>query len=47
MEGGSASDILTLCDQLRDVDLVELGVALDDQDGAFRNKLRQGLLSWY
>jgi cysteinyl-tRNA synthetase len=26
-------DILTLCDKLRDVDLVPLGVALDDQDG--------------
>lgn len=27
-------DILALSDQLRDVDLVPLGVALDDQDGA-------------
>ena len=26
-------DILLLCDKLRDVDLVPLGVALDDQDG--------------
>lgn len=26
-------DILALCDKLRDVDLVPLGVALDDQDG--------------
>lgn len=28
-------DILALCDKLRDVDLVSLGVALDDQEGAF------------
>ena len=27
-----ASDILALCDRLRDEELVELGVALDDQD---------------
>lgn len=26
-------DILALCDRLRDVDLVSLGVALDDQEG--------------
>lgn len=26
-------DILVLCDKLRDVDLVPLGVALDDQEG--------------
>lgn len=26
-------DILTLCDKLRDEDLVPLGVALDDQEG--------------
>jgi cysteinyl-tRNA synthetase len=26
-------DILTLCDNLRDTDLVPLGVALDDQPG--------------
>ncbi len=26
-------DILALCDKLRDVDLVPLGVALDDQEG--------------
>lgn len=26
-------DILALCDRLRDVDLVPLGVALDDQEG--------------
>ena len=28
-------DILALCDKLRDVDLVPLGVALDDQEGRF------------
>ena len=27
-------DILALCDKVRDVDLVPLGVALDDQEGA-------------
>lgn len=26
-------DILALCDRLRDIDLVPLGVALDDQEG--------------
>lgn len=31
--GASAADILKLCDQLRDVDMVDLGVALDDQEG--------------
>jgi cysteinyl-tRNA synthetase len=28
-------EILSLCDKLRDVDLVPLGVALDDQEGVF------------
>ena len=28
-------NILALCDQLRDVDLVPLGVALDDQEGVY------------
>ncbi|KAG9117692.1 hypothetical protein FRC07_007353 [Ceratobasidium sp. 392] len=32
MSGASAKDILALCDRLRDVDLIPLGVALDDQD---------------
>lgn len=31
----SLKDILALCDKLRDVDLVPLGVALDDQEGLF------------
>lgn len=30
---GALGDILSLSDKLRDVDLVPLGVALDDQDG--------------
>lgn len=30
---GALKEVLALCDQLRDVDLVELGVALDDQEG--------------
>lgn len=30
-------DILALCDRLRDVDLVPLGVALDDQEGSLRS----------
>ena len=36
IKGGedSLKEVLLLCDQLRDVDLVELGVALDDQDGS-------------
>jgi cysteinyl-tRNA synthetase len=29
----AVKDILALCDKLRDVDLVPLGVALDDQEG--------------
>jgi len=37
-------DILTLCDKLRDEDLVPLGVALDDQEGKGGVK-RLGLLT--
>lgn len=33
------NDILTLCDKLRDEDLVPLGVALDDQEGEGCEKL--------
>lgn len=33
-EQSSPKKLLALCDKLRDEDLVELGVALDDQDGA-------------
>ena len=33
---GALKEILSLCDKLRDVDLVPLGVALDDQEGVFR-----------
>ncbi|KAB5590756.1 Cysteinyl-tRNA synthetase [Ceratobasidium theobromae] len=32
ISGAPAKDILALCDKLRDVDLIPLGVALDDQD---------------
>ncbi|GAA5982819.1 hypothetical protein JCM11641_004635 [Rhodosporidiobolus odoratus] len=32
MSGAPASEILALSDKLRDIDLVDLGVALDDQD---------------
>lgn len=31
-EGGKVSEILALCDQLRDQEMVDLGVALDDQE---------------
>ncbi|KAG5352598.1 hypothetical protein C0989_001632 [Termitomyces sp. Mn162] len=31
-------DILALCDKLRDVDLIPLGVALDDQEGEYYGK---------
>lgn len=34
MSNAASSDILALCDRLRDEEMVELGVALDDQDGA-------------
>lgn len=30
-----SKEILALCDKLRDVDLVPLGVALDDQEGMY------------
>lgn len=36
MSNAASSDILALCDRLRDEEMVELGVALDDQDGASR-----------
>lgn len=34
MSGAPSSEILALTDRLRDVEMVDLGVALDDQDGA-------------
>ena len=37
-------DILVLCDKLRDVDLVPLGVALDDQEGKHSENLWDGYL---
>jgi hypothetical protein len=33
MSGAPSSEILALTDRLRDVEMVDLGVALDDQDG--------------
>ncbi len=33
MEGESSMDMLALCDQFRDGDLVNLGVQLDDGQG--------------
>lgn len=37
-------DILALCDKLRDVDLVPLGVALDDQEGGALHEDRSHVL---
>lgn len=37
---GALKEILTLSDKLRDVDLVPLGVALDDKDGECRSPQR-------
>lgn len=34
MRGASAAEFLALSDKLRNEDMVELGVALDDQEGA-------------
>jgi cysteinyl-tRNA synthetase len=34
LKGASSKEILELCDRLRDNELVDLGVALDDQEGA-------------
>ncbi len=36
-EAAALKDILALCDKLRDVDLVPLGVALDDQEGIYNS----------
>lgn len=35
LKGANSKEILELCDRLRDNELVDLGVALDDQEGAF------------
>lgn len=35
---GALKEILALSDRLRDVDLVPLGVALDDQEGMFTDQ---------
>lgn len=37
MSGAASSEILALSDRLRDEDLVDLGVALDDQEGALHS----------
>jgi len=36
IDGGSSKSILELCDRFRDQDLVNLGVQLDDGQGAGR-----------
>lgn len=33
MSGAPSSEILALTDRLRDIEMVDLGVALDDQEG--------------
>lgn len=33
ISGASAAELLALSDELRDTDLVDLGVAVDDQEG--------------
>lgn len=35
MNGASPAELLALSDELRDIDLVDLGVAVDDQEGSF------------
>ena len=37
IDGGSSKSILELCDRFRDQDLVNLGVQLDDGQGAGRS----------
>jgi hypothetical protein len=39
MSGAASSEFLALSDRLRDEDLVDLGVALDDQEGALHSSL--------
>lgn len=48
MNGSSSAELLALCDQLRDVELVDLGVAIDDQEGtlfSLRNLIAGQLIS--
>jgi cysteinyl-tRNA synthetase len=35
LKGANSKEILELCDRLRDNELIDLGVALDDQEGMF------------
>lgn len=35
LKGANSKEILELCDRLRDNELIDLGVALDDQEGTF------------
>lgn len=35
LKGANSKEILELCDRLRDNELVDLGVALDDQEGRY------------
>lgn len=39
MSGAASSEFLALSDRLRDEDLVDLGVALDDQEGVLQSSL--------
>lgn len=38
-------DILALCDRLRDIDLVPMGVALDDQEGQLHSLIHQSSIN--
>lgn len=35
LKSANSKEILELCDRLRDNELIDLGVALDDQEGMF------------
>jgi cysteinyl-tRNA synthetase len=41
LKGANSREILELCDRLRDNELVDLGVALDDQEGTAFSKYLQ------
>lgn len=42
IENAKLSEILALCDQLRDQEMVDLGVALDDQEGEWAGRSGKG-----
>lgn len=46
MSGASSADFLALSDRLRNEDLVDLGVALDDQEGAPPFQLTVSVPGW-